>query len=171
MKIMLATGGYQTDQARQKYLLPVEIVMVARDGIMHCSMKLAFAEAALARRGWSPFNRATLDMPEILETATEEVKKERDIVLRSRGINNPLAVPPPPTQRDLLTTGSGRLAGGAAAADELQECSAELNYTGFTTTKVMTLAHNNSSKHEGRRNNMGADTSMERRLSPEILRE
>ena len=110
-------------------------------------------------------------MPEILETATEEVKKERDIVLRSRGINNPLAVPLPPTQRDLLTTGSGRLAGGAAAADELRECSAELNYTGFTTTKIMTLAHNNRSKHEGRRNNMGADASMERRLSPEVLRE
>ena len=110
-------------------------------------------------------------MPEILETATEEVKKERDIVLRSRGINNPLAVPPPPTQRDLLTTGSGRLAGGAAAADELLECSAELNYTGFTTTKVMTLARNNASKHEGRRNNMGADASMEKRLSPEVLKE
>ena len=35
----------------------------------------------------------------------------------------------------------------------------------------MTLARNNASKHEGRRNNMGADASMEKRLSTEVLKE
>ena len=56
-------------------------------------MNLTYTKAAAARRGWNPFNKATLDNPEVLETATEEVKKERDIVLRSGWIGNPLALP------------------------------------------------------------------------------
>ena len=120
---------------------------------------------------WSPFNRATLDEPEILKTATEQVQKERDAVLRRRGINDPLAAPPPPTQRDLLTTGSGFLAGGAAAANNLQQSAADLNYSGFTASSIMTLAEAAKNKNNGRRNNMGADASMEVRLSLEVLKE
>ena len=124
-----------------------------------------------ARRGWNPFKKATLDNPKVLEAAMEEVKKERDIVLRSRGIGNPLAMPQPQSQRDLLTTGSGRLAGGDAAVDQLEECAAALNYEIFTTNKIMTPAHNNTRKNERRRNNMSVDALMEKRLSPEELNE
>ena len=131
-------------------LLPVEIVFVAREAIMESFMNRAYAQAALARRGWSPFNRATLNEPEILKTATEQVQKERDAVLRCRGINDPLAAPPPPTQRDLLTTGSGFLAGGAAAANNLQQSAADLDYLGFTASSIMTLAEAAKNKNDGR---------------------
>ena len=36
---------------------------------------------------------------------------------------------------------------------------------------IITLAHNNARKNEGRRNNMGADASMEKGLSVEELNE
>ena len=50
-------------------------------------------------------------------------------------------------------------------------CAAALNYEGFTTDMIITLAHNNARKNEGRRNNMGADASMEKGLSVEELNE
>ena len=151
-------------------MLQVEIVIVARGAILKSFMNSAYAEAALARRGFNPFNRHPLDAPVILRTAPEDIQLERAIVLRSWGINNSLAAPPPPTQRDIFTTGSGRLAGGAAAADELQQSAAELNYTGFTASGIMTLTQNPKSKNNGRRANMGADASMERRLPPDVLK-
>ena len=67
-------------------LLLVEIVMVARQAMMNSFMILAFAEAVLARRGWNPFNRARLDMPEILETATEEVKRSVTLCYAAGGL-------------------------------------------------------------------------------------
>ena len=147
-------------------MLPVEIVIVARVAILESFMISAYAEAALARRGFSPFNRNPLDAPVILRTAPAYIQQERDIVLRSLGINNPLAAPPQPTQRDLLTTGYGRFAGGATAADELQQSAAELNYTGFTARGIMTLTQNARIKNNGRRANMGVDASMEQHPPP-----
>ena len=73
------------------------------------------------------------------------------------------------TQRDLLTTGSGHFAGGAAAAAALEESVGELNYTGCTANNVMTLMQNAKSKNEGRREHMAEDAAMENRLTPEEL--
>ena len=108
-------------------MLPVDILIVAQGAILNPFMNSAYTEAALAQRGFNPFNRNPLNVPVILRTATAIIQQERDIVLHSQGTNNPPATPPPPTQHDLLTTGYGRLAGGAAAADELQQSAARLN--------------------------------------------
>ena len=77
-------------------MLPVKIVIVARGAILKSFMNSAYAEATLAHRGFRPFNRNPLDVPSILRTAPEETQRERAIVLRSRGIDNPLAAPLPP---------------------------------------------------------------------------
>ena len=103
---------------------------------MNLYMNKAYAKAATACRRRNPCNRATLDIPEVLETATEEVKKERGIVMRSREISNPLDVSQTPSPRDLLTTGSGRLAGGADAVDQLEKCAGALNYEGLQLVRL-----------------------------------
>ena len=151
-------------------MLPVEIVIVARGAILKSFVNSACAEAALAHRGFRPFNRNPLDVPAILRTAPEETQRERATVLRSRGIDDPLAAPLPPTQRDLLTTGSGLLAGGAAAANQLHQAAATLNYSGYTVSGIMTLTQDAKSKNDGRRANMGADASMQQRLPPDVLK-
>ena len=69
-------------------------------------MNIAFPEAALAHRGWNPYNRAPLNDLHILITVTEQVQKEQDAVLCSHMIDTSIAVPVSPSQRDLLTTGS-----------------------------------------------------------------
>ena len=148
-------------------LFPQEIVIVLRTEIIKSFLDVVFAQAALARRGWNPYNRATLDDPQILVTATDELQKERDIVLHSCIIDNSSTAPALPTQRDLLMTGSGHFAGGAAAA--LEESVGELNYTGCTANKIITLMQNAKSKNEGRREHMAEDAAMENRLTLEEL--
>ena len=111
-------------------LLPQEVVIVLRTAIIKLFLDVICVQARIARRGWNQYNQATWDDPQILITTTDEVQKERDIVLRSRGIDNSSAAPAPPTQRDLLTTGSGHLAGEAATAGALEESVGELNYIG-----------------------------------------
>ena len=49
-----------------------------------------YAEAALSRRGRNPFNRATLGIPEVLETPTEEVKKSTTLFCAARGLAIPM---------------------------------------------------------------------------------
>ena len=138
-------------------MLPQEVVIVVRSVIMNSFMNTAYAEATLARRGQNPFNRAPLDHPQILSTAPEAVQQERTKILQSRGVNTAIAVPAPPTQRDLLSTGSGRLAGGAAAAGAVQQSIEELNHTGQTAGDLLTLMQNAKNKTKGRRRN--TDTS------------
>ena len=61
-------------------------------------------------RGY-PYNRAMLNDPQILATATDKVQKERANVLCSRGIDMKSTLPVPPNQHNLLTTGSDHYAG------------------------------------------------------------
>ena len=138
-------------------LLPQEIVIVAQSAIMKSFMRLDWAQSALAHRGHHPYNRAPLDDPQILATAPDETQKERTRILRSRGVDNSVSMPAPPTQRDLLTTGSGHLAGGLAAAAAVSESIGELNHTGQTADDLLTLMQNEKSKSAGRRRTM--DTS------------
>ena len=107
-----------------------------------------------------------LSTPQILITATETGQKERDVVLRSRGIDTSILVPAPPTQCDLLATGLGRFVGGAASASL-----AKLNHGGQTANDLLTLFQNAKSKNKGGREHMTKDASIENRLFPEELTE
>ena len=134
-------------------LLPQEVVVVLRAVIMKSFMNTAYAEAALARRGQNPYNRAPLDHPQILSTAPKAVQQERTKILQSRGINTGVEMTAPPTQRDLLSTGSGRLAGGVAAAGAVQQSIEELDHTGQTAGDLLKLMQDAKNKTEGRRRN------------------
>jgi len=79
----------------------------------------SYGISAVCECGWNQFNRATLHVPEILTSAPEVVKKERTAVLRSRGVNSDTNAHIPSNQQNLLETGSGCLAGGPGAAEQL----------------------------------------------------
>lgn len=117
----------------------VEIVIPLREAIMNSFMRTDFGKSALAVRGCYPFNRAPLDHPQILASAPEDVQKERAAVLQSRGAVSDISVHVPSSQRNLLETGSGRLAGGAAAAQEVVEAAQTLNATGSAASDILTL--------------------------------
>ena len=51
----------------------VEIIIVAKMSIIRLFMNTKYATSVLLHRGQKPFNRAPLDIPEILASATEEV--------------------------------------------------------------------------------------------------
>jgi hypothetical protein len=98
-------------------ILPCEIVLVVRDAIMNSFMNVQHSQSALQHRGWNPFNKNSLDCPQILVTAPEDVQKESDTILRSRGITpNASTRNVLYSQQNLLEAGSGRLTGGADAA-------------------------------------------------------
>ena len=97
-------------------LVPQEVVIVLRTATIKLFLDILYDQAVLARRCWNPFNRVTLDDPQSLITATDEVQKERDIFLCSCRPDNSFAALAPTTQRDLLTTGSGHFVGGSATA-------------------------------------------------------
>ncbi len=98
-------------------ILPCEIVLVIRDAIMNSFMNVQHSQSTLQHRGWNPFNRNSLDCPQILVTAPGDVQKERDTILRSWGITpNASTRNVLYSQQNLLEAGSGRLTGGADAA-------------------------------------------------------
>ena len=98
-------------------ILPCEIVLVVRDAIMNSFMNVQHSQSALQHRGWNPFNKNSLDCPQILVTAPEDVQKESDTILLSRGITpNASTRNVLYSQQNLLEAGSGRLTGGADAA-------------------------------------------------------
>ena len=134
-------------------LLPQEVVVVLRAVIMKSFMNTAYAEAALARMGQNPYNRAPLDHPQILSTAPKAIQQERTKILKSRGINTGVEMAALPTQRDLFSAGSGRLAGGVAAAGAVQQSIEELNHTGQTLGDLLKLMQDAKNKTEGRRRN------------------
>lgn len=150
-------------------LLPVEVVIVLRTAVMNSFMNIEHAQKALLYRGWWPFNRATLDDFRILATASDEIQKERTIVLKSRGITKSSALQVPPTQRNLLESGSGQLAGGMSAAGEFVEAVNGLNYSGATASNIMKLMQNTEKRNEGRRQHMGEDAANKNQLSTEEL--
>ena len=68
-----------------------------------------------------------------------------------------------------MKTGSGRLAGGAAAAQEVVKAAQTLNATGSAASDILTLMQNMKSKNEGREKHMAADDAAGNKLSPEEL--
>ncbi len=67
-------------------ILACKIVLVVQNAILNLFMNIQHSQSALLHRGWNPFNRNSLDCPQILKTAPETVHKERDTILWSRGI-------------------------------------------------------------------------------------
>ena len=172
----------QLAEAKQKFFvkkrdvgLPCEIrqeevVIVLQEAINNSFNNVTYAKSALARRGWAPFNRATLDDSEILPSAPREIQEQRSEVLLCRGVNlsaNPRFVPP--LQRDLLNTGSGRLAGGQTAESAFVESVESLNYSGGTASDIMSLAINANNRARGIQETMGGDAAQGNVLSTEEL--
>ena len=133
-------------------VLPEDIVTILRPAIEGSFANIAYAKSALAIRGMYPFNRNYLDPPEILSTASEDTQAERMAVLRSRGQASNLDGMGIASQRDLLATGSGLLAGGAGASEQLQDTLRTVNLGNNTTEEIMSLIQNEAAVNEGRRN-------------------
>jgi hypothetical protein len=73
-------------------ILPCEIVLVVRDAIMNSFMNVQHSQSALQHRGWNPFNRNSLDCPQTLVTAPEDVQKEW-IQSFEAGVSHPMPRP------------------------------------------------------------------------------
>ena len=147
-------------------VLPEEIVIILRPAIEKSFANISYAKSALAIRGLYPYNRNYLDDPEILSTASQETQAERTVVLQSRGETSNLSQMGMPSQRDLLATGSGLFAGGAAASGQLQDTLRTVNLQNTTTEDVMSLIQKETALNEGRGN---AYTSGQRRATKEEL--
>ena len=76
-----------------------------------------------------------------------------------------------PLQTNLLVTGSGRLAGGATATQELVETIGEFNFDAANASNLMTLACNKRNKDEGRRKNMAEDAVKKNQLAEKEIDE
>jgi hypothetical protein len=138
-------------------ILPCEIVLVVRDAIMNSFINLQYSQSALLHRGWNPYNRNTLDCSQILVTAPEAMQKERDSILRSRSItpNTSSTRNVIYSQQSLLESGSGRLAGGADAAQRISETASSLDVSGFTASGLMGLMNENEKNRRQRRGRAG----------------
>ena len=147
-----------------------EIVIVLQPAVMESFMRKDIGRRTNAHRGWNPFNRNTLDHPQILASAPEDVQQERKRVLASRGINTASNTYVPPSQLNLLETGSGQLAGGASAIQELARVTETLNFNGNTASDIMTLAQNNKNKSNGRREHMAGDAAAGNKVPLEELK-
>lgn len=133
-------------------ILQNEIVIVLQEPIQQSFADVQKTKRALADRGLNPWNRAPLDDPVVLATATDSIQAERNEILTTRNLVNPsAAVPVPPTRMNLLQTGSGSLLGGEAAAAEAVAAAAQsLNTTGGTSMDILTMLRQESAKDAGR---------------------
>ena len=132
-----------------------EIVVVLRPAIINSFLRTDYARRSLARRGCNPFNRNILDHPDILVTAPQQIQEERAEILALRGEvdSSRHAAIVPPTQRNLLQTGSGRQVSGAEVAEAAQE----LNFCA-TAGDILSMAQSAINRNEGRRaNNVKSD--------------
>jgi hypothetical protein len=109
---------------------PFEIVILLQQAIPNSFMREEYGRKALVLRGWCPYNRNALDHPQILASAPQNIQTERTRVLNSRGADCSIAQFIPPQQQNLLECGSGELAGGVTASEELLEVIESLNYGG-----------------------------------------
>jgi hypothetical protein len=133
-------------------ILPCEIVIVIRDAIMKSFMNSQYSTAALLHRGWNPNNGNSLDNVQILVTATEAVQNERNIVLQNCGKthNASAHITTLYSKQNLLEFGSGRLAGGADAAQQITEPANSLNVLGLAASGIMPLMQENNQKNNAR---------------------
>ena len=128
-----------------------------------------YGRATLVYRGWNPLNRATLDNPEILASASDDVQAERALVLGSRGTASNVGAYVPPNQMNLLETGSGCLAGGVAVRQELAQTIGSLNFNGSTASDLFSLAQITHNRDNGRRDHMAEDAAAQNQLTREEL--
>ena len=76
----------------------------------------------------------------------------------------------PPSQRNLLETMSGRLAGGNAASQALVVAAQTLNTNGATANDILMIMQNTQRRQEGARRHMADDNSAGNVLSSEELK-
>jgi len=152
-------------------LVAEDIVIILQPAISKSFNIVKYAKKAISIRGWYPFNRAPLDLPEILSTAPEEVRKERVRILEARGVHSNVNAVVPPMEYNLLLSGSGALAGGAAVSDALAQTVTELNYTSATVSDVLALAQRTQAVNDGRNNNMAPNAARGNMMTSDQLRD
>ncbi len=141
-------------------ILPCEILIVVRDAIMNSFMNIQYSQAALLHRGWNPFNCNSMDCAQILITAPETVQKERNSILRSRGITLDASTRNAfYSQQNLLEVGSGRLVGGADAEQRIATTASSLNVSGYAASGLMLSMQENEKKNNARRSHQEIETS------------
>jgi hypothetical protein len=133
-------------------ILPTEIVIVAQDAIMNSFMVLEFTLRALSHRGWYPFNRNTLMDPQIIPTAPEDVRREMIRLLGIRGVSDAGFQVAPATDANMVSRGSGFMAGGASATEAIAETLVDLNHNCPTTRSIVTAFDRASKLNAGRIN-------------------
>ena len=137
-------------------------------------MNAEHATSALLHRGQYPFNRAPLDIPEILASAPEEVQKERERVRKIRGIESRSDVHArvAPSQQNFMEVGSALLipGGPGAAAASIAQAAQEANTKSQTSQDIMALLAQSNSRNAGRQNHMAGDAANGNVVSPDELR-
>ncbi len=122
---------------------------------MKSFMNSQYSSAALLHRGWNPYNRNSLDNVQILVTAPEAVQNECNIVLWGCGKTHNASVHITTltlySKQNLFEVGSGHLAGGADAAQQITETANSLNVSGLTASGIMSLMQENNQKNNARR--------------------
>ena len=152
-------------------LVAEDIVIILQPAISKSFNIVKYAKKAISIRGWYPFNRAPLDLPEILSTAPEEVRKERVRILEARGVHSNFNTIVPPMEYNLLLSVSGALAGGAAVSNALAQTVTELNYTSATVSDVLALAQRTKAVNDGRNNNMAPNAARGNMMTSNQLRD
>ena len=124
------------------------IVIFNRPAIENSFARRDTARRTLARLGYSPFNRAVLDHPEVLKSAPDAVKEERGRILTLRGQTN-RSIRPLPEQMDLAAVGSGRLLAGRT--NEIVQAASTVNATSLQADNILSLMQTTRERDLGRR--------------------
>jgi len=150
-------------QKKRLYGLPpeikkTEIILVVKAAIEESFCNQRNAQRALAKLGWNPFTRATLDEPDILRSAPLEVQKERQDILALRGVSGSStgrSTTVVTSRSNLLSKGSGLITASsqedAAAADRIASVVSGLNWGNDVTAQgIIALAKNAEARQVGR---------------------
>ena len=139
---------------------------------MHCTVPNSVHAVCVGHKRLEtlqPYNQNTLDCAQILATAPDSVQEERASILRSRGITLDCTTRSVLySQQDLFAVGSGRLAGGADAGQQIANTVACVNLSGYTASGIMSLMNKNVKKNQARRSHQEKEAALD--LSPEELR-
>ena len=97
-------------------------------------------------------------------SASPDVLEERTELLHSRGVVPRLDVHVSGNEINLLEVGSGGLAGGMAASQELSQAAQSLNFEGSRARDIMTLLQNTKNQEDDRIEHMSVDAQVANRL-------
>ena len=161
-KCMLALAKSEFFMKKRRYgldpeILPQEIVVVLKTALEKSFSVRKYAVSGVAHRGWFPFNRNYLDHPDILSTASDDVQKERLAVFECRGQSSDVIGRGLATEWNLLESGSGFFAGGAAVTQQLAETIQSLNHNNATTSNIFSLVQNHAALNNGRQDGATAE--------------